>query len=72
MPEQVVIDFTDAQWVRVVRALGFHGIDPVTTDTVASWFRDSIKNVVQSQESNTEYDTMRRTQATDKAADSWA
>jgi hypothetical protein len=72
LPEQVVIDFTDAQWVRVVRALQLHGIDPVTTDAVASWFRDSIKNVVQSQESNTEYDTMRRTQAVDKAADSWA
>ena len=71
MPTEVTITFTDAQWTRVVRTLGFHGIDPVTTDSVAQWFRDSMRNVVQAQETNTEYDEMRRTQSISKAADAW-
>ena len=70
MPEQVVIDFTDDQWERVIYALRLHAIDP-TPDAVAQWLRDCMKRVVQSAETNAAYDEMKRNQAIAKAADSW-
>lgn len=65
-----IIRFTDEEWARIVPAMLANGVI-ADSQTVATWLRTTMRNVVHRYERNKAYDDMQTVEVSRQEADRW-